>query len=120
MLRRAFLALVLVLSPLLVGCLGDVEAACRVGGILAGGSQCTFTNKGSLPGQACVRVSLLKVKPSPGAPVGLAARSNVLCSGTVWGGSTTVVPVTVFDREPLEVCGGDWDNCKMDVARSAD
>jgi hypothetical protein len=120
------LLFVLILSA--SGCVGDLETSCKVGGALAGGSSCTFTNKGVLPARNCVTVTLKKTqqgKANPfvdegeGAPVGTMSRSTSVCSGTVWGSSTATVEIGYFEPNPLKMCGG-WDNCEMNIVAAND
>lgn len=114
--------LILLVLVALAGCIGDVEVSCKVGGLQA--STCTFTNKGTFPGRSCVEVRLKKTKDgesnpllNPGgvnAPVGSISKSTAVCSGMVWGSSTTTVEIGYFDPNPMKMCG-DWDNCQMEI-----
>jgi hypothetical protein len=122
--KNLFITFVLAAS----GCVGDLETSCHVGGMLAGGSSCTFTNKGLLPARSCVNVSLKKTHDSPpnpfldnsdAAPVGSISRSTSVCSGTVWGSSTSTIEIGYFDPNPMKMCGG-WDNCEMSIIASND
>jgi hypothetical protein len=120
---------VVILAP------ADLQVSCRVGGPLAGGQKCTFTNEGSLiPGKKCVKVTLTKSKQddSPadpamreareslfGAeqPVGTNTESSSVCSGLVWGGSTKSVEIGYFSENPMRLCGG-LDSCEMDIVNA--
>ena len=113
------------------GYFGTIEASCHVGGL--SGNACTFTNKASFfPGKECVHVTLSKNKMTEidtsnefiaeierkrlkdEAPIGTRATSNSVCSGLVWGGSTTSVSIGYFDKQPIEVCRS-FDNCEMNI-----
>jgi len=133
--------LLLVAAGLWIIAPATVQVACKVAGPLAGGSKCTFTNSEFLPGRMCVEVQIVKTKMSKdpvlasldvdpefkkayaqgvdemlGAerPIGTKARSNEVCSGTMWPDSTAVVEVGAFDEEPIRVCR-DFDNCELKI-----
>jgi hypothetical protein len=86
-----------------------IESACQV---TAFDSRCTFTNTGDSQGSACA-IAHLQNKLT-----GDSTESSRVCSGDLAPHSTSNSPIIFVKAQPVEVCGGVFENCAVQVTMS--